>query len=99
MKRIRNNKEIKPKWINLKIKRVIRETKIAYQIQKTNSSKENQQIYRKLLQSKKGKIRKSKRLCEIELANSVNDSKNLFKYFSNNKKIAVQVHCMRKGKI
>ena len=38
------------------------------------------------MQSKKGEIRKSKRLCETELANSIKDSKNFFKYFSNNKK-------------
>ena len=41
-----------------------RETKIEYQIQKPNSSEENQQRNRQRLQSKKGKIRKS-RLCEI----------------------------------
>ena len=29
---------------------------------------------------------KSKRLCEIESANSIKDRKNIFKYFSNNKK-------------
>ena len=40
MKKIRNNKEIKPKWMNEEIKRLIRETKIACQIQKTNSSEE-----------------------------------------------------------
>ena len=34
---------------------------------------------------KKGEIRKSRRLWEIELANSIKDRKN-FKYFSNNKK-------------
>ena len=28
----------------------------------------------------------SNRLCEIELANSIKDTKNFFKYFSNNKK-------------
>ena len=52
--------------------KLIRETKIAYEIQKKkNSLEENQQIYRQRLQSKKGEIRKSKRLCEIELANSI----------------------------
>ena len=45
-----------------------------------------QQKYRELLQSKKEEIRKIKRLCEIELANSIKDNKNFFKYFSNNKK-------------
>ena len=29
LKRIRNNKEVKPKWMNQKIKRIIRETKTA----------------------------------------------------------------------
>ena len=60
MKKIRNNKKVKPKWMNEEIKRLIRESKIAYQIQKS-SSKENQQRYRQLLQSKKGEIKKSKR--------------------------------------
>ena len=72
--------------MNGAIKRLIRETKTAYQIQKTNSSKGNHQRYRQLLQSKKGEIRESKRLCEIELANSTKDSKQFFKYFSKNKK-------------
>ena len=36
--------------------RLIRETKIAHEIQKTNSSEENQQKYRHLLQSKKGEL-------------------------------------------
>ena len=40
MKKIRN-KKVKLTWINGEIKIIIRETKIAYQIQKTNSSKEN----------------------------------------------------------
>ena len=40
MKKIRNNKEVKPKWMNGEIKKRIRETKITYQIQKTNSSEE-----------------------------------------------------------
>ena len=53
---------------------------------KKNSSEENQQQkYRHLLHSKKEEIRKSKRLCEIELTNSIKESKT-FKYFSNNKK-------------
>ena len=60
--------------MNGKIKRLIRETKIAYQIHKTNSLEENQQRYRKLLQSKKGETRESERLCEIELENSIKDS-------------------------
>ena len=38
------------------------------------------------MEAKKGEIRKNKRLCEIELENSVKDSKHFFKYFSNNKK-------------
>ena len=38
------------------------------------------------MRKKKGEIRKSKRLFEIELANSIKDCKNFFKYFSNNKK-------------
>ena len=46
--------------MNGEIKRLIRKTKIAYQIQKTNSSEENKQGYRQLLQSKKGEIRRSK---------------------------------------
>ena len=53
--------------MNGEIKRLIRETKIAEQIQQINLSEENQQRYRQLLQSEKGEIRKSKRLCEIEL--------------------------------
>ena len=57
------------------------------QIQKTNSAEVNQQRYWQLLQSKKGEIRKSKRLFEIELQNSIKDSKNFFKHFTNNKKI------------
>ena len=60
MKKIRNNKKVKPKWMNKEIKRLIRETKISYQIQNTNSSEENQQRYRQLLQSKKREIRKIK---------------------------------------
>ena len=36
-KRIRNNKEVKLKLMNGKIKRLIRETKIAFQIQKINN--------------------------------------------------------------
>ena len=67
--------------------RLIRETKIVYHIlkkkQKINrkkSTEKNQQIYRQLLQSKKGEIRKNKRLCEIELANNIKDS-----IFCNNK--------------
>ena len=36
------------------------------------------------MQSKKGEIRKRKRLCE--LANRLKDIKHFFKYFSNNKK-------------
>ena len=95
MKKIRNNKEAKPKWMNGEIKSLIRKTKIAYQIQKTIH-----QRYRQLLQSKKGEIGKSKRLCEIELANSIKDNKKFFKYFSNNKnKKVVQVQFMRKEKI
>ena len=87
MKKITNNKEVKPKWINGEIKKIIRETKIAYQIQKTNSSEEIQQRYRQLLQSKKGEIRKRKSLWEIKLANSIKDNKIfLLKYLSNNKK-------------
>ena len=46
MKKIRNNKEVKPKWMNGEINIFIRETKIAYQIQKINSSEENQQRYK-----------------------------------------------------
>ena len=38
------------------------------------------------MQSKKGEIRKSKRLCEIKLASIIKVSKKFFKYFSNNKK-------------
>ena len=34
MKKIRNNKGVKPKWMNEEIKRLIKETKIIYQIQK-----------------------------------------------------------------
>ena len=61
--------------MNGEIKRLIRKTKIAYQIQKTNSSEENKQGYRQLLQSKKGEIRRSKILYEIELAKSVKYTK------------------------
>ena len=86
MRRIRKNKKVKPKWMNGEIKRLIKETRKAYQIQKSNSSEENQQRFRQLLHTKKGEIRKSKRLCEIELANNIKDSKQFFKYFSNNKK-------------
>ena len=66
--------------------RLIRETKMAYQIQKTNSSEENCQKDRQVLQINKGEIRKNQRLCGIELANSIKDNKNFFKYFINNKK-------------
>ena len=55
VKKIRNNKKVKPKWMNKEIKRLIRETK-------TNSSEENQQRYREPLQSKKGEIRESKKI-------------------------------------
>ena len=41
---VRNNKEVKPKWMDGEIKRLTRETKIAYQIKKTNSSEENLQV-------------------------------------------------------
>ena len=51
MKKIRNNKKVKPKRVNGEI---IREIKIAYFIQKTNSSEENEQRYR---QGKLGKLR------------------------------------------
>ena len=34
------------------------------------------------MQKKKGEIKKSKRLCRIELANIIKDSKNFFKYFN-----------------
>ena len=84
---MKKSKEIyPPKWINGKIKIVLRETKIAHQIHNTISSEENHQRYRQPLQSKKGETRKSKRLCEIESANSIKDSKKFLKYFSNNKK-------------
>ena len=36
------------------------------------------------MQRKKAEIRKSKRLCQIKLANGIKDSKNFLKYFSNN---------------
>ena len=53
--------------MNKEFKRLIKETKITYQIQfKRNSLKENQQTYRQLLQSKRGEIREVKD-CEIEL--------------------------------
>ena len=58
MKKIRNNKGVKPKRMNGEIKRFIRETKIAYQIQKTNSSEENHQRYSQLLRRRKGKLGK-----------------------------------------
>ena len=77
MKKLGINKNVKPKWMNGEIKRFIRKTKIAYQIQKTNSPEEIQQRYKQLLQSKKMEIKKSKRSCEIELTNSIKDSKNL----------------------
>ena len=62
MKKIRNNKGVKPKWMNGESKRLIKGTKIAYQKQKTNLSEENHQRYKQLLQSKKGEIRKSKEI-------------------------------------
>ena len=40
------------------IKRLIRKTKMAYQIKKINSSEENQQRYRQLLKSNKEKLGK-----------------------------------------
>ena len=46
--------------MNGKFKRLTRETKIEYPIQKTYLSEENQQGCRQLLQSKKGEIRKIK---------------------------------------
>ena len=55
-------------WMNEEIKRLIRETRIAYKIQKRNLSEGNQERYGQLLQSKKEEIGKSKGLCEIELA-------------------------------
>ena len=81
-----NNKGVKQKWTNGEIKRLIRESKIAYLTQKINSSEENHQRFRQLFKRKKGETRKSKRLCEIELANSIKGSKNVFKYMRNNKK-------------
>ena len=42
MKNIRNNERVEPKWMNGEMKR-LKETKIAYQIQK-NSLDENHQI-------------------------------------------------------
>ena len=53
------------------LKILFKETEKAYQNQKANSSEENQQKQRKLLHTNKGEIRKSKRLGEIELANSI----------------------------
>ena len=82
--------------MNGEVKKLIREAKIAYQIKK-NSSEENQQTYRQVLQSKKGEIRKSRRLWEIELANSIKDREN-FKYFSNNKKQKQQYRSIAFGK-
>ena len=35
MKIIKNNKEVKTKWMNGEIKRLIKETKLTYQIPKT----------------------------------------------------------------
>ena len=57
--------------MNGEIKRLIREIKW-YTIFKKHLSEENEQRHIQLLQSKKGEIRKFKRLCEIELANSLN---------------------------
>ena len=54
------------KWMNKEIKRLIRETKIAYQIQK-NSSEENKQTCRQLLQIKKKEIRKTETEIKIEI--------------------------------
>ena len=68
-----------------KLKDIIEKPKKHTRLKKTNSSEENQQRCRELLQSKKGEIRKSKKLCEIELASSIKD-RNFFIYFSNNKK-------------
>ena len=56
-----------------------------------------QQIYKKRLQSKKGEIRKSKKLCEIELANNIKYIKNFFKYYSNNKKQKKQYRSIARG--
>ena len=43
MRIIGKNKKVKSKWVNGEIKRLIRETRKAYQIQKANSTEGNQQ--------------------------------------------------------
>ena len=68
MKKIRNNKKVKPKWMDGEIKDLFEKPKWHIRLKK-HSSEENQQRYRPLLQSKEGEIRKSKRLWGIELAN------------------------------
>ena len=87
MKRIRKNKKVKPKCMKGEIKIIcIREIRKVYQIQKTNLTDGNEQRFRQFLHTTKEEIRKNKRVCKIELANSIQDCKGLFKYFSNNKK-------------
>ena len=51
----------------------------------TRFTKQIQQRFKQLLHAKKEEIMKSERLDEKELANSIKDSKQFFKYFRNNK--------------
>ena len=72
MRKIMNNKEVRTKWMNGKIKRLIRETKIAYQIKKKN--KFISRDIGNFCKVRKGKLGEKKDLCEIELANSIKDN-------------------------
>ena len=58
MKRIRNNKEVKPKWLNGKIKRLIRETKITYEIQKQIHQRKISRYIGNFCKARKGKLGK-----------------------------------------
>ena len=44
----------KAKWMNGEIKRLTRETRKAYQIQKAHSAKGNQHIFRQVCMTRKG---------------------------------------------
>ena len=52
LKRIRNNKEVKPKWMNQKIKRIIRETKTARFKNKSIRDKGNYRLCRRFILDK-----------------------------------------------
>ena len=57
-KKIGENKGLKPKWMNGKIKILIRETKITYQIQKQIHQKKNIRDIGNLCKTRKGKLGK-----------------------------------------